>query len=76
VRQAFARHRAAYLKGDWTRGGATITQFLRAPVPARPRPRRGAALYRLSGRRRRAQVLPQILTEAEVLSALGKLDPS
>ncbi len=71
MRQAFARHRAAYLKGDWTRGDATITQFLRA------HDRDGVPLYIVYPAGGGApQVLPQILTEAEVLSALGKLDPS
>jgi thiol:disulfide interchange protein DsbD len=67
VRDAFAKHRVAYLKGDWTSGDQLITQFLHANA------RDGVPLYVLyppgSGA---PTVLPQILTEAEMLSQLDK----
>jgi len=68
VREAFAAHRVAYLKGDWTRADPDITAFLHAnerdgvPLYILYRPGQGAPV-----------VLPQILTEAEVLSQLEKL---
>ena len=68
VRRAFAERRVAYLKGDWTRGDPAITAFLRAHA------RDGVPLYVLypSGREEPA-VLPQILTEADMLDRLSKL---
>ena len=67
VRDAFARHRVAYLKGDWTSGDALVTRFLRANA------REGVPLYVLYPPGRGAPtVLPQILTEAEILSQLDK----
>lgn len=68
VRKAFADHRVAYLKGDWTRGDPAITAFLQAHA------RDGVPLYVLypSGLGG-PTVLPQILTESEMLSQLGKL---
>jgi thiol:disulfide interchange protein DsbD len=68
VRAAFAEHRVAYLKGDWTRGDPSITAFLRA------HDHDGVPLYLLyppSGGE--PVVLPQILTEADVLSQLERL---
>ena len=65
VRRAFADHKVAYLKGDWTRGDPAITTFLREHA------RDGVPLYVLypaaSGTPR---VLPQILTESEMLTQL------
>ena len=58
VRQAFAAHDVAYLKGDWTRQDPEITA-----LPARPRPRRRAALRLLPAGNRPPVVLPQILTQ-------------
>lgn len=65
VRRAFAAHNVAYLKGDWTRGDPAITAFLREHE------RDGVPLYLLypAGPGRPA-VLPQILTQAEMLSRL------
>jgi thiol:disulfide interchange protein len=67
VRDAFATHRVAYLKGDWTRGDPAITAFLREHG------RDGVPLYVYypagSGT---PTVLPQILTEAAVLEQLDK----
>ena len=68
VRRAFAEHKVAYLKGDWTRGDPAITAFLKDHA------RDGVPLYVLypSGRAEPA-VLPQILTAADMLDRLGKL---
>ncbi len=67
VRDAFATHRVAYLKGDWTRGDPAITAFLREHG------RDGVPLYVFypagSGT---PTVLPQILTEAAVLEQLDR----
>jgi thiol:disulfide interchange protein/DsbC/DsbD-like thiol-disulfide interchange protein len=67
VRDAFATHRVAYLKGDWTRGDPAITAFLREHG------REGVPLYVFypagSGT---PIVLPQILTEAAVLEQLDR----
>ncbi len=68
VRRAFADHRVAYLKGDWTRGDAEITAFLRGHA------RDGVPLYVLYPPGSAAPfVLPQILTEGAMLEQLGKL---
>jgi thiol:disulfide interchange protein DsbD len=68
VREAFARRRVAYLKGDWTSGDPAITAFLRA------HDRDGVPLYLLYPPAEGAPaVLPQILTETEVLSQLDRL---
>ena len=68
VRAAFAQHGVAYLKGDWTTGDPAITAFLRTHA------RDGVPLYVLYPAGSAAPtVLPQILTEATVLSELGKL---
>jgi thiol:disulfide interchange protein DsbD len=68
VRQAFIAHHVAYLKGDWTRSDPVITSYLRGFE------RDGVPLYVLypAGARSPA-VLPQILTEAEVLDQISKL---
>ena len=68
VRAAFAQYRVAYLKGDWTRGDPAITAFLRTHA------RDGVPLYVMFPAGNAAPtVLPQILTEATMLSELGKL---
>ena len=68
VRLAFAEHHVAYLKGDWTRGDPAITAFLRNYA------RDGVPLYVLyPAGDVPPVVLPQILTEAEVLAQLRKL---
>ncbi len=67
VQQAFAAHKVAYLKGDWTRGDPAITEFLRE------HDRDGVPLYVFYPPGQAAPVvLPQILTEGEVLSQLDK----
>ena len=67
VRQAFAAHHVAYLKGDWTRQDPAITAFLREHG------RDGVPLYVYYPPRRaaRRQVLPQILTPGLVLHTLN-----
>jgi thiol:disulfide interchange protein len=67
VRSAFAAHRVTALKGDWTRRNPDITAFLQEHG------RSGVPLYLLYDRSGDATVLPQILTEAEVLNAVGKI---
>ena len=68
VRAAFAKYGVAYLKGDWTGGDPAITSFLREHA------RDGVPLYVLfPGGDAKPTVLPQILTEATMLSELGKL---
>jgi len=67
VRQAFIDHRVTYLKGDWTRGDPAITAFLREHA------RDGVPLYVLYPAGSGApSVLPQILTESEMLSQLQR----
>jgi thiol:disulfide interchange protein len=67
VRQAFAAHGIVALKGDWTTQNPEITallqQFGRSGVP----------LYLLYGGKGEPVILPQILTAASVLDALGKV---
>ncbi len=66
VRAAFARHDVAYLKGDWTRQDPQVTAFLRAQN------RDGVPLYVFYPPSQAAPtVLPQLLTEGEVLRVLG-----
>ncbi|GAC1487110.1 MAG: hypothetical protein NVS2B11_12810 [Acetobacteraceae bacterium] len=67
VRQAFAEHGVAYLKGDWTRGDPAITAYLRA------HDRDGVPLYVLYKPGAPPRVLPQILTQSEMLSELAQL---
>ncbi|WP_239002867.1 protein-disulfide reductase DsbD family protein [Rhodovastum atsumiense] len=62
VRDAFAAHDVAYLKGDWTRQDPEITAFLRAAG------RDGVPLYVYYPPRGEPVVLPQILTPALVLA--------
>jgi thiol:disulfide interchange protein len=65
VRQAFATDHVAYLKGDWTRQDPAITAFLRQNG------RDGVPLYVFfPADGGPPEVLPQILTESEVLRVL------
>ena len=67
VRQAFAARGIVALKGDWTTQNPEITallqQFGRSGVP----------LYLLYGGKGEPVILPQLLTAASVLDALGKV---
>ncbi|MBV9753789.1 MAG: thioredoxin family protein [Hyphomicrobiales bacterium] len=66
VRQAFADHHVAYLKGDWTRADPAISDFLREHG------RDGVPLYVLfPAKGGNGVVLPQILTASAVLEALN-----
>jgi thiol:disulfide interchange protein DsbD len=65
VRKAFAGSGVAYLKGDWTRQDPVITEFLRQNG------RDGVPLYVFfPAGGGRAEVLPQILTENDLLRLL------
>ncbi|MGD0105874.1 MAG: protein-disulfide reductase DsbD domain-containing protein [Rhodopila sp.] len=65
VRKAFAAGDVTYLKGDWTRQDPAITAFLRQNG------REGVPLYvYFPGGGGQPEVLPQILTEGEVLRLL------
>jgi thiol:disulfide interchange protein len=65
VKQAFAAGGVTYLKGDWTRQDPAITAFLRQNG------RDGVPLYVFfPAGGGRPEVLPQILTESEVLGLL------
>jgi thiol:disulfide interchange protein DsbD len=65
VRQAFATDHVTYLKGDWTRQDPAITAFLRQNG------RDGVPLYVFfPAGGAPPEVLPQILTESEVLDVL------
>jgi thiol:disulfide interchange protein len=65
VRRAFAADDVTYLKGDWTRQDPAITEFLQQNG------REGVPLYVFfPGSGGPPQVLPQILTEGEVLRLL------
>ena len=65
VRAAFAAGGVTYLKGDWTRQDPAIGAFLRQNG------RDGVPLYVFfPGHNGRPEVLPQILTEGEVLRVL------
>jgi len=65
VRKAFAAADVTYLKGDWTRQDPAITAFLRQNG------REGVPLYVFfPGGGGQPEVLPQILTEGEVLRLL------
>jgi thiol:disulfide interchange protein DsbD len=65
VRDAFARKNVAYLVGDWTRQDADITAFLHQFG------RTGVPLYVFYPADGAPEVLPQILTEAEVMGRIG-----
>ncbi len=67
VRRAFAAHRVVALKGDWTRQDPDITAFLQKFG------RSGVPLYLLYDKTGTPTVLPQILTEATILAAVGKI---
>ncbi|HLY45511.1 MAG TPA: protein-disulfide reductase DsbD domain-containing protein [Stellaceae bacterium] len=67
VRRAFSARGVVALKGDWTRQDPDITAFLQQFG------RSGVPLYLLYGADGTPTVMPQILTQASVLSALGKL---
>ncbi|HEY1795608.1 MAG TPA: protein-disulfide reductase DsbD domain-containing protein [Stellaceae bacterium] len=67
VRSAFSAHGVTALKGDWTRRNPDITAFLERHG------RSGVPLYLLYDKNGDATVLPQILTEREVLSAVGRM---
>ena len=67
VRRAFAEHQIVALKGDWTRQDPEITTWLQKFG------RSGVPLYLLYDRSGTPSVLPQILTQSEVLDALGKI---
>ena len=62
VQDAFAAHKVAYLKGDWTRQDPEITAFLHAAG------RDGVPLYVFYPAHGAPVVLPQILTPALVLT--------
>jgi thiol:disulfide interchange protein DsbD len=64
VRDAFAEHHVAYLKGDWTQQDPVVTAFLR------DHGRDGVPLYIYYAPGRPPAVLPQILTVSTVLAAL------
>lgn len=65
VREAFAADNVAYLKGDWTRQDPAITAFLRQNG------RDGVPLYVFfPAGGGPPEVLPQILTESELLGVL------
>jgi thiol:disulfide interchange protein DsbD len=66
VRQSFASHDVAYLKGDWTRQDAGITAFLRA------HDRSGVPLYVYFSADGSMQELPQLLTPGLVLAAIDR----
>lgn len=65
VRKAFAERGITPLKGDWTSQNPEITQFLQQFG------RSGVPLYLLYTGKGEPKVLPQILTAASVLDALG-----
>jgi len=66
VRRAFAERGIVLLKGDWTNQNPEITQFLQQFG------RSGVPLYLLYTGKSEPVLLPQILTAASVLDALGK----
>ena len=68
VADAFARHRAVYLKADWTRRDGLIARTLEAHG------RSGVPLYLVYGRAGEPAVLPQLLTEGAVVQALDAAD--
>jgi thiol:disulfide interchange protein DsbD len=67
VRDAFTAHGVVALKGDWTRQDPEITAYLQKFG------RSGVPLYVLYDGSGTPIVLPQILTENTVLSAVGRL---
>ena len=67
VRQAFAMRGIVALKGDWTSQNPEITALLQRFG------RSGVPLYLFYSGRGEPVILPQILTAASVLDALGKV---
>jgi thiol:disulfide interchange protein len=67
VRDALTAHHVVALKGDWTRQDREIAAFLQSFG------RSGVPLYLLYDDTGTATVLPQILTETEMIGAVGKL---
>jgi len=67
VRDAFAKQQIVALKGDWTRQNPDVTAFLQQFG------RSGVPLYLLYDRSGTPNVLPQILTQSEVLDAVGRI---
>ena len=67
MRRAFDERRIVALKGDWTRQDPEISAFLQKFG------RSGVPLYLLYDGSGTPVVLPQILTEATILSAIDKL---
>ena len=68
VQAAFRAGNVAFLKGDWTNQNPEITRLLERYG------RSGVPLYLVYHGKSEAQVLPQILTEAIVLAAIGRKD--
>ena len=66
VQHAFARAHVAYLKGDWTRRDAAISDFLRQNG------RDGVPLYLFYPPGKPAAVLPQLLSEGTMLDQVSK----
>ncbi len=66
LRAAFAKKNVAYLVADWTRRSPEITALLEAHH------REGVPLYLFFRRNEEAQVLPQVLTEDAIESAMAK----
>ena len=67
VRRAFAARHIVVLKGDWTRRDPAIAGFLQKFG------RSGVPLYLLYDKSGSPTVLPQILTEADLLAAVEKI---
>ena len=65
VRDAFSKHDVTYMVGDWTRQDPAITAFLTEYG------RNGVPLYVYFPANGAPAVLPQILTEAEILGRIG-----
>ena len=67
VRRAFAAAHVAYLKGDWTRRDPAISTYLR------DHDRDGVPLYVFYAPGQAPVVLPQLLSEGDLLARLAKL---
>ena len=68
IEKAFADRGVVKMKADWTSRDATITQELARYG------RNGVPLYVLYDKAGKATVLPEILSENDVLGALAKLN--
>jgi thiol:disulfide interchange protein len=66
VKLAFAGHKVAYLKGDWTHADPAISQFLREHG------RDGVPLYVFYPPKGQPVVLQQVLTESAVLDQIDR----